>query len=1148
MCLNGLAGSPAHKAYMAQQQAKYQNFNNDPIPKQIDSIYEDRLRQFIDEGQYKDLNLPKFYDNDRIDHTRDEDNLDKGFIEFKVHPIEGKQNRPLFKDVINDETKWSNAKKGDVFGPSWSTFWFKFNIQIPQNWIDHEQIIFSWDAGNEGLLYTTKGHPLQAFTGGDRNDFILPKEWTDGKEHVFYVEMACNGMFGVGAGSDIAPPDENRYFTLNTADLVVPNLEARALKIDFNEISDAARELAGDGWQKYRAKQVALEIQNSFDPNDVKSVTKGRKIAQKFLGPNPDSEKVFHDHAPGSENKIDVYAIGNCHIDTAWLWPFGETRRKVVRSWTTQLDLLNRYPEYQFVASQAQQFHWLNQDHPDVFQRIQKSSSQNQFIPIGGSWVEHDTNIPGGESLIRQFVKGQRFFQQHFGFRHKTFWLPDTFGYSSQIPQICQLSGLTRFLTQKLSWNNINNFPNTTFNWAALDGTQVLTHMPPAETYTADANLGDVKRSIANHKNLTLEQSSLLLFGKGDGGGGPQPEMIDKLRRCRGISNTVGGLPTVHLGHSVDDFFDHVLETTNQGSILPTWEGELYFEFHRGTYTSQAFVKKFMRRSEIRLHDLEFFASLASILKPKNYKYPQEDIQNIWSDVLLCQFHDVLPGSCIEIVYKDDVRPMLKNAVKKVEDLTKKALSVLFGDIEENNNAIVQSNGKFELLNTLQWIREGVVKLPKSLSNSSLLESNEIEIQKGFKNDYVYVSKGDNSDAIVPLAPGGIKHPAQVSETKNGEFILTNDKLKVVIKGGVLKSLIDLVEDREILDLSSGRNKLGGNQFVLFDDTPLNWQAWDTEVFNVDTFRYIEPGKVSINESGPLRASVIVEQKISDVSTIKTIISIDGLQSLDQASTIDFDSKVDWNESRKFLKVEFPVDIHSDFASYETQFGITRRPTHYNTSWDVAKFEVCHHKFADYSDYSYGVSILNDSKFGFATHGNLLRLSLLRAPKQPDANADIGEHHFKYSLFPHKGPLSSKTVELAHNFNYDVQTPYFIKPNGGDLNTSAILNFIRIKGDHNLVLSNVKRAEDDEDISTGELPIKQTVDGGKSIIVRVYESLGGQGRGILTSNQKIVSVSKVNALEDELETLEFNKIQNDHFEVPIKLRAFEIASYKLVFA
>ncbi|KAH3675991.1 hypothetical protein WICMUC_002287 [Wickerhamomyces mucosus] len=1102
----------------------YDTINSAPVPKQIDSIYENRLRLFLDEGQYRDLNLPKFYDKARIDNTKDENDLSKGFIEYVVHEVDDPQDRPLFKD-IKPHFKFRPAKKGDVFGPSWKTFWFKFHVRVPKDWLNEKEVWLQWDSGNEGLIYTEDGLPLQAFTGGERNDFILPEEWVDGEEHVFYIETACNGMFGVGNGSDIAPPDPNRYFRLNTADLVVPNLEARALKIDYWVITDAAREFSGDSWQKYRARQVANQIIDSFDYNDVNSVSKCREIAKNFLGENSDNEKVFD-----SDIKTDVYAIGNCHIDTAWLWPFGETRRKVVRSWTTQLNLIERYPEYQFVASQAQQFKWLENDQPKIFEKVRAEVERGSFIPIGGSWVENDTNIPNGESLVRQFVFGQRYFESRFGKRSNTFWLPDTFGYSSQIPQISQLAGLTNFLTQKLSWNNINNFPNTTFNWVALDGTQVLTHMPAANTYTADANFGDVHRSISQHKNLTYDQTGLLLYGKGDGGGGPNPDMLDKLRRCRGISNTVGLLPTVKLGDSVETFFKNVLKNSNEGKSLVSWVGELYFEFHRGTYTSQALVKKLIRRSEIRLHDLEYFATIASILKPSSYKYPSKELKSLWEDVLLCQFHDVLPGSCIGLVYELDVHPKLKAVISNAERLINKVLTIL-----TDGDRALQSDD-FKILSTLQWDREGVIKISKDL-----IDYSADFLQESDKHDYIYVSSDFNG--ALDLYSEQIKYPANVFENKDGTFTLTNGKYKVIIDGGLITSIFDKVNDREVLDLKNGNNNTGANQLVILEDTPLNWQAWDTEVYSLDKIKNVAKGKVEINETGPLRASVLVTQRISENSSIRTIISLDGLNDLDSKNSfIEFDAKVDWNESRKFLKVEFPVDIHSDFASYETQYGITKRPTHYNTSWDVAKFEVCHHKFADYSDFTYGVSIFNDSKYGISIHGNLIRLSLLRSPKEPDPNADIGKHRFKYAIYPHKGGLTSKSIELSHQFNHDVFAPFVVKTD-----STKYLDLIKIAGDDNLILSQIKRGENDKDVSIDDIPTKDEV----SLVARVYEGLGGKGRGKLTTTSKLRKAFKVNVLEDELEELEFNyattSVGKTIYEIPIKLRAFEIASYKLVF-
>lgn len=1115
MCQHALAGHVSRQGYEV--------VNNDPVPKKIDSIYENRLRQFLDQGQYRDLNLPKFYDTERIDRKSQDARGGEGFVDLQVHAVENIKSRPLFKDVITKDTEFRVANKGDAFGPSWKTFWFKITLKIPEDWLVEEEIWFQWDCGNEGLIYNVDGTPLQAFTGGDRNDFIIPKEYCTSKKQTFYLEMSCNGMFGVGMGSDIAPPDPNRYFRLNTADLLLPNLEARALRIDYWIITDAAREMSGESWQKYKARQVATDIIEAFDPDDVASIVKCREIAATFVGKHSNSSKVYQDLAPNG-NKIDVFGIGHCHIDTAWLWPFGETRRKVVRSWTTQMELMGRYPEYQFVASQAQQYKWLSQDHPSTFKRLVSKVKDGQFIPIGGSWVEHDTNVPTGESLVRQFLFGQRFFESKFGKRCTTFWLPDTFGYSSQIPQLCRLAGLDRFLTQKLSWNNINNFPNTSFNWVALDGTQVLTHMPPANTYTADANFGDVKRSITQHKNLTYDQTGLLVFGKGDGGGGPLPEMLDRLRRCRGVSNTVGELPTVHLGSSVDSFFDNLLKSTEEGKKLVSWVGELYFEFHRGTYTTQALVKKLMRLSEGMLHDLEYFATLASIIKPKEYKYPTKDIHALWEDVLLCQFHDVLPGSCIEMVYKDDVHPMLQKVYSKANKLVDEVLSALEGDA---------FNAEYRLISATQWNTKGVVPVPKMFTK----EVTRVEIQKSKGKDYVY---GVFKNGTITPKRTPLRCPSRVKSHKDGTFELCNGKLQVIIDaGGVITSLYDLVEEHEVLDLS-GKNKTGANQYVMFEDTPLSWQAWDTEVFSLDKYKYVTTGKVEIHEEGPLRSSVVVKYKLGEQSSMETIISLDGLESVEDLSMVEFDCQVDWHESRKFLKVEFPVDVHCDTASYETQYGITKRPTHYNTTWDVAKFEVCHHKFADYSDYSYGVSIINDCKYGFSTHGNLMRLSLLRSPKEPDAHADMGHHEFKYAMFPHKGVLSSETVELAYHFN---SKKHLIKT-GKD---NSFWDLIQLQGDSNLVLSHVKRAEDDADVSLGDLPVNVNQKGDKAMIVRVYESLGGRGKGSLTTNGNIVSAHKVNLLEDELEDLGF-KSSSKTTTVNIQLRPFEVASYKLVFA
>ncbi|EPY53293.1 alpha-mannosidase [Schizosaccharomyces cryophilus OY26] len=1074
----------------------YPVHNNTPVAKQVDSIYESHLDQFLSEGEYKKFNLPHLYDHQRIDHSiKDvENDPSRGYVNLKVYSVPNLK-RPNVNEIIGKVDFEQVAYKGDVFGPSWTTFWVQVEIRIPDAWSDYEQVIFEWDCDNEGLVYTEDRQPAQAFSGSERTEYILPEQWQrDHNIHIFYIEMACNGMFGCGSTDQIAPPDPDRYFVLKKADLVVPNLQARALRCDFMILQQSAKEFPSSSWQKFRARQLCNEIMNKFLPEEGSSIEECRSLAKLYLGEHIDSENVEETNT----NQTKVYAVGHCHIDTAWLWPFAETRRKIVRSWTTQLNLLDRYPEYRFVCSQAQQYEWLKEDHPETYERLKKYVASQRFLPIGGSWVEHDTNLPCGESLIRQFLFGQRFFKSEFDIYCDTFWLPDTFGYSSQIPQICRLAGMSRFLTQKLSWNNINSFPHTTFNWVALDGSQVLCHMPPADTYTADTNVSDIIHSVSQHKNLANDQAGLLVFGIGDGGGGPTPEMLEKLRRCKGVANTVGLLPDIKFGNSVDDFFDGIFKRTSNAATLPSWVGELYFEFHRGTYVTQSELKSAMRKAEFSLHDLEYFATLAFIRIP-NFKYPFQEINQLWKTTLLCQFHDVLPGSCIQMVY-DDAIPMMQNVFQSSEKLIKNILDQL-GFRQITNHNILPDY----LLSTLPWNVGGVVDESVQASPVSFYEAN--------KNPNI-LARSDNT----------VKHPARAYES-NGCLVLRTDKLLVRIsKAGLIKSIHDLENDREVLDLKSGINKTGANQYVIFQDTPLSFPAWDTEIFSLDKYRLLTEGKAQLYETGPLKASVLVETPISENSSIKTIISLSGFNNDADRPSVDFSCEVDWHEDYKFLKVEFPVDIHAEYASYETQFGITRRPTHYNTSWDIAKFEVCHHKFADYSEYNYGVSIMNDCKYGFSVHGNLMRLSLLRSPKQPDAHADMGKHYFRYSLLPHKGGLSPEIVRAAYKLNSLFR---FVNKNSIETNTEA-LDFIRVEGDESIILSNVKKAEDEN-----------------AIIIRIYESLGGKSRCRLTlRNCGIKSATKCNILEEDIGQVNLQKDEAD-CSLQIELRAFEIASFKL---
>lgn len=796
---------------------------------------------------------------------------------------------------------------------------------------DKERLEFHWDANNEGLVWTEDGRPLQGLSGGgERIEWALPDSFRDGKQHTFYIEMACNGMFGNPNGDTIQPPNPNNQYQLHIARIAAINVQARALYYDFWMIGggcfpshmvfflfsvrrcgrwstclilfclDGAREFGSDTWQSHEALQVGNAMMDAFIAGNGSkdSILEARKIAQKYLGKKVDSTDVYK-----TEGQAIVYGIGHCHIDTCWLWPWAETKRKIVRSWSNQCDLMERYPEHRFCCSQAQQFKWLEEGYPYAYDRVKSWVKKGSFQPIGGSWVEHDTNMPSGESLVRQFLYGQRYFESRFGERCTTFWLPDTFGYSAQIPQICRLAGMSRFFTQKLSWNNINNFPHTTFNWVALDGSQVLCHMAPSETYTADAHFGDVKRSVTQHKSMNQDNTSLLVFGKGDGGGGPTFEHLEKLRRLRGLSDEVGLLPRATMGSSVDDFFANLEQKAAKDTDFVTWYGELYFELHRGTYTTQAKNKFNNRKSEFVLRDIELLATLAT-LTDSSYRYPKKQIDFMWESVLLCQFHDCLPGSAIEMCY-DDSDERYAEVFVTGRKLREESLSVLgFNNTKAGNKDLVA-------INTLPWHRSEVVRVDSEASTSAAPQ-------------YVFVEGETGVMTAKPLdAIGG--GALYVKEVKRGSFELSNGKLVVQVTDGVITSLLDVDAEREVI--AKGEK---GNQLVIFDDKPLYWQAWDVEVYHTESRKELPSGQTKIAENGPHRVSVVTETKISDASWAKTTISLSS-PAEDMPSYVEMECEVEWQETMKFLKVEFPVDVVNTEASYEMQYGITRRPTHYNT-------------------------------------------------------------------------------------------------------------------------------------------------------------------------------------------------------------------------
>ncbi|KAK7679936.1 hypothetical protein QCA50_016882 [Cerrena zonata] len=919
----------------------------------------------------------------------------------------------------------------------------------------------------------------------------------------------------------------NRYFSLGSADIVVPNQEAWGLLADFTTLREIADTLPGNTALQNKALTVANEIMNVFNNRDLSSIKDARKLAEEVFGEGWEKkgEKIYDEGA----KKAQVWGIGYCHIDTAWLWPYSVTQQKVARSWSTQVDLMNRYPEHRFTCSQAQQYKWLEELYPPLFERVKEKVLEGKFHLVGGSWVENDSNMPSGEALARQFLYGQRYFEAKFGIRCETAWLPDSFGLTGALPQLIRLAGMKYFFTQKLSWNNINVFPHSTFNWVGIDGTQVLCHMTPVDTYTAQATVGDVNKGISNHKNLESSDMSLLVFGNGDGGGGPLAKMLDNLRRTRAASNESRELPPVNMGHSVEDFFDTLLEDSDAGSKLPNWKGELYLEFHRGTYTSHSSIKQGNRHTEILLRDVEHIATLASLYKfhKSDYVYPKPTIDDCWEKVLLNQF---LPGSAIGMVY-DDAEKLYSEVRKDGKHMINEAFKALFPSSSD------VAAGNIVAYNTTFFPRRDVVKIPLA-GNGSRLRNQVVQASKDGSYGYALLDGSNGGHISRPTGLFADCLPVSVLTNGKGHFVLRNSSVQLTINDGRITSLYDVDLDRELIP----KGQSGG--LVIFDDRPNYWDAWDVEIHHLETAELIKFENISVVAEGPLRASLKAETKYGD-STISVVISLDAITATlkkDSRSFFTFDAQVDWHERHKFLKFEVPLDIHSEVATYETQFGFVQRPTHKNTTWDAAKFEVCGHKFADLSEFGYGVAILSESKYGFSCRGNILRISLLRAATAPDAEQDIGNHEFSWALMPHQGHFLESDVPMAA---YLFNSPLHVRYVPDNMLSSPLMQahpLFTIHGARNVFLETIKRGEDDTfGIASDSAP---------TVVLRLYEAFGGHSKVQLkiARHFPVVKASITNLLEDETEELQILHAEDTEDKltsVSLSFHGFEVKTVKL---
>ncbi|GAA5929068.1 alpha-mannosidase [Sporobolomyces koalae] len=1093
---------------------------------------------------------------------------DREHVQIELWSSPGKEKTP-FEEVIRKPFK--SVEKGVLLGPSWTNHWFRVTLKVPESWAKAERVQLEFDPSCEGCVFDTEGCPLQGLTGGYDNlrrvEFILPKD-KRASTYKYYIEVSCNAMFGNGMGETNGPPDNNRYFRLNSADLVVPRMDAWHLLWDFRCIKDLARTLPERSPLGNKCLETGNDIMNAFDSHDLSSIAKCRKLAEHVFGKKWQEleDKVY---SQGEDSKVDSWGIGNCHIDTAWLWTFAQTRQKTARSWSTQLDLMERYPEHRFVASQAQQFAWLEKDYPQLFNKIRAKVHDGNFIPIGGMWVESDQLLPSGESLVRQLLFGQRYFHSRFGSYCRTFWLPDSFGYNAQIPQLARLAGCDYFFTQKISWNQFNDFPLTSFRWKGQDGTQIVCHFCPQNTYTAAASVDDVLNTWRGHKSLQASPAGLLTFGNGDGGGGPLAPMLENLRRCRAVANEAGEIPKVKMGTSVDEFYDNLVKTTDNGAKLPTWSGELYLELHRGTATSHGSIKRHNRKSEILLHDIEFIGTLASLLQAQNggkfrkggYRYPRDGLQPLWEDVLLCQFHDVLPGSAIGLVY-EDAEKIYANVASKGLTLLSNALDALLPASVSIDSAASLSGSRDTLfgVSTTGLARRSLVKIP--LATARALSDAAIQPSRTREDDesaYVVLEVGAEGGLIAHSKTSEQVHASgcgvRARKIEGDAILLYNDQVEVVVSSeGRLTSIYDKAADRDLLVPGETAG------FVIFEDTPLNWDAWDVDAFHLETKKQVTASSVRVVEDGPLRASVEAVYHIGQ-SRMKCTISLDAFSpslKSDALSLIQFDAKIDWHERHRFLKWEVPTTIAptGDMAIFENQFGFTQRPVHRNTTWDRAKFESVAHRFCDVSEFGYGIALLNDCKYGHAVEGGTIRLSLLRAATIPDAEQDQGQHEFAFALYPHRSSfLDSDVVAVARHFNYPLHVRVAASSNEPIVAHATTLPISLAAGTstRNVVLDTVKRGEEDH-FGSSTSPAKY----GSSVIVRLYESLGGRGRATVKvdldafdkGGLRVDKVTVCDLLERDLEEVKSIKSTTgqNSVEFPVTLRGFEVKTIKITFA
>lgn len=849
--------------------------------------------------------------------------------------------------------RYEPVRTGQPWGAPWGTTWFRLTGTVPDD--DAARLAgrpaevlvdLGFTPGlagfqAEGLGYAADGTVLKGVSPFNRH---LPLAAGPGDPVELYVEAAANPdiadgfTFAPTALGDPATAGREPLYRFGGAQLVLPETEVWELLQDFRALASLMLALPDRLPRRAGILHVLEQALDVLDPEDIAGTAAAARAA--LAGALA---------APAAAGAHRIHAVGHAHIDSAWLWPVREAARKVARTFANALDLMDQDAGFVFAASSAQHYAWLKEHQPALYARVKQKVAAGQFVPAGGMWVEADTNLPGGEALARQFVAGKRFFLDEFGVEPLDVWLPDSFGFSAALPQIARAAGSRWFLTQKLSWNDTNRFPHSTFVWEGIDGSRLFAHLPPVDSYSSDLSGLELAGAERRYAEQGVANSSLVPFGWGDGGGGPTREMVAAARRAADLE----GSPAVRLSSPAAFFAAAEAEYPDP----PLWSGELYLEFHRGTYTSQAGTKHGNRRCEHLLREAELWAATAAVRGTAPYPYAA--LQAAWRTVLLQQFHDILPGSSIAWVHRDAER----NYRQLAAELNRGIDTALRSLLGPGSSGVLANAGPYPL--------DGVPAL-------------------------------GTAPAPEPGGGAGRGSPETVSAAAAGNgWVLSNARLRVALDAeGLVCSVLDRASGRELIP--AGRR---GNVLQLFRDAPAQWDAWNLDPqyeAPVTELRMVDAVEVA---AGPPAASVSISRSFGASRVLQKLSLAAGSQA------VDIETVVDWHERRKLLKLAFPLDVHADRAASEIQFGHIYRPTHANTSWDAARFETAAQRWVHVGEPGYGVAVANDASYGHDIRRlagddgpfTRVRQSLLRAALYPDPEADQGTHTFRTTLVPGAG-------------------------------------------------------------------------------------------------------------------------------------------------